>query len=56
MTTVVAAYGYIAAEEDPRQWQPHGVVQAPDELLHWVNCATPLAKSGVPVGRTSENA
>ena len=56
MTTVVAAYGYIAAEEDPRQWQPHGVVQTPDELLHWVNCAPPLAKGGVPIRRTPENA
>jgi phosphoglycolate phosphatase len=36
MTTVVAAYGYIADGEDPWQWQPHGVVHAPEELLHWV--------------------
>jgi phosphoglycolate phosphatase len=36
MTTVVAAYGYISVDEDPRQWQPHGVVNAPDELLHWM--------------------
>ena len=36
MTTVVAAYGYISAEEDPRQWQPHGVVTSPDELLQWM--------------------
>ena len=56
MTTVVAAYGYIAAEEDPRQWQPHGVVQTPEELLHWVNWAPPPANGGVPVRRTPENA
>ena len=37
MTTVVAAYGYIAADEDPRQWQPHGVVREPRELLVWVD-------------------
>jgi len=35
-TTIVAAYGYIPANEDPRQWQPHGMVNAPDELLHWM--------------------
>ena len=47
MTTVVAAYGYIAADEDPRQWQPHGVVNAPDELLHWLGRHAPLAVSGI---------
>ena len=43
MTTVVAAYGYIGSDEDPRQWQPHGVVNAPDELLGWLQHATPRA-------------
>jgi phosphoglycolate phosphatase len=38
MTTVVAAYGYLSDEEDPHQWQPHGVVHAPGELLRWVGC------------------
>jgi len=56
MTTVVAAYGYISAEEDPRQWQPHGVVQAPDELLHWVGCATAPATGGVPARGAAGNA
>jgi phosphoglycolate phosphatase len=37
MTTVVAAYGYIAADEDPRHWQPHGVVREPRELLAWID-------------------
>jgi phosphoglycolate phosphatase len=46
MTTVVAAYGYIAASEDPLQWQPHGVVRTPDELLHWMGQrATPAVSS-----------
>jgi len=36
MTTLVAAYGYIGEEEDPREWQPHGVVSSPTELLDWV--------------------
>jgi len=47
MTTVVAAYGYLAIDEDPRGWNPHGVVGEPVELLHWV------ARSGtVPAGAT----
>jgi len=37
MTTLVAAYGYIAVGEDPMQWQPHGVVATPDELLSWMD-------------------
>jgi phosphoglycolate phosphatase len=41
MTTVVAAYGYIPADEDPRQWRPHGVVAAPDELLAWMEHPAP---------------
>jgi phosphoglycolate phosphatase len=41
MTTVVAAYGYIPADEDPRQWRPHGVVTAPDELLAWMEHPAP---------------
>jgi len=36
MTTVVAAYGYLSADDDPLRWQPHGIVQAPGELLTWV--------------------
>jgi phosphoglycolate phosphatase len=41
MTTVVAAYGYISAGEDPLQWQPHGVVTSPDELLRWMEHRAP---------------
>jgi phosphoglycolate phosphatase len=35
MTTLVAAYGYLSAEDDPLGWQPHGIVQSPGELLAW---------------------
>jgi phosphoglycolate phosphatase len=41
MTTVVAAYGYISADEDPLQWQPHGIVASPDELLPWMERRAP---------------
>jgi len=47
MTTIVAAYGYISADEDLRQWQPHGVVNAPDELLDWLGRHAPRAVSGI---------
>jgi phosphoglycolate phosphatase len=36
MTTVVAAYGYLDAREDPMRWEPHGIVDAPLELLQWL--------------------
>jgi N-acetyl-D-muramate 6-phosphate phosphatase len=36
MTTLVAAYGYLAEDDDPRAWEPHGIVEAPGELLDWV--------------------
>jgi phosphoglycolate phosphatase len=45
MTTVVAAYGYISAAEDPQAWQPHGVVHSPDELLEWMDRRPPSALS-----------
>jgi len=37
MTTVVAAYGYLSAEDEPSRWQPDGIVASPDELLAWVH-------------------
>jgi phosphoglycolate phosphatase len=39
MTTVVAAYGYISAEDDPRSWQPAGMVTEPLQLLEWMDTA-----------------
>lgn len=46
MTTLVAAYGYLASDEDPRRWQPDGVVQAPRDLLDWMTSrAAPAARS-----------
>jgi phosphoglycolate phosphatase len=37
MATVIAAYGYISADDHPEQWQAHGIVQAPGELLGWLD-------------------
>jgi 2-phosphoglycolate phosphatase len=36
MQTVVAAYGYLSPEDQPLLWNPHGVVQRPEELLDWL--------------------
>lgn len=35
MTTIVAAYGYIEAGENPADWQADGLVRHPAELLDW---------------------
>jgi phosphoglycolate phosphatase len=40
MTTVVAAYGYISADDDPAGWQPTGIVAEPFELLDWIGAAS----------------
>jgi 2-phosphoglycolate phosphatase len=40
MLTVAAAYGYVAADEDPWSWQPDGVIAAPGELPAWVERAS----------------
>jgi phosphoglycolate phosphatase len=37
MQTVVAAYGYLGASDDPAAWKAHGVVHHPHELLDWVD-------------------
>ena len=36
MTTIVAAYGYIEAGENPADWQADGLVRHPAELLDWL--------------------
>jgi len=36
MTTVVAGYGYLSADDDPRRWQPDGIVDCPGDLLPWI--------------------
>lgn len=35
MTTIVAAYGYIEAGENPADWQADGLIRHPAELLDW---------------------
>jgi N-acetyl-D-muramate 6-phosphate phosphatase len=36
MQTVVAAYGYLGAEDRPASWNAHGIVDRPEQLLDWL--------------------
>ncbi len=36
MTTVVALFGYILADDDPAAWRADGMIDEPAELLDWV--------------------
>ena len=53
MTTVVAAYGYLSADDDPASWQPTGIVAEPRELLDWVGAAAASAVGERPVTNES---
>jgi phosphoglycolate phosphatase len=37
MTTLAAAYGYLAADEDPAEWRPDGIIERPEHVLEWIN-------------------
>lgn len=37
MRSVVALYGYIAPQDDPRDWQADTTIAAPHELLPWLD-------------------
>ena len=39
MTTIVAAYGYLSAEDEPANWAPTGIVDHPVALLAWLQPA-----------------
>ena len=47
MQTVVAAYGYLSPEDRPLLWNPHGVVERPEDLLDWLTLRH-LTPSEVP--------
>jgi 2-phosphoglycolate phosphatase len=36
MQTVVAAYGYLGAADDPKAWDATGIVHRPDEISGWL--------------------
>jgi N-acetyl-D-muramate 6-phosphate phosphatase len=48
MTTVVAGYGYLSAEDDPMSWLPSGVVTEPLQLLDWMDTALERAVGDQP--------
>jgi len=37
MSTLVAGYGYIAEHDQPENWNACGTVNAPSELLYWID-------------------
>jgi len=37
MRTVVAAYGYLGADDSPASWNATGIVDHPQQLLSWVD-------------------
>ena len=48
MTTVVAAYGYLSAEDDPGSWQPAGIIDEPAQMLDWMGAALARAVGQQP--------
>ena len=48
MTTVVASYGYLSAEDDPLSWQPSGTVTEPTQLLEWMGVTMARASGDLP--------
>lgn len=42
MRTLVAGYGYLRAEDDPRLWGADGLIETPAELLDWLRAESPL--------------
>jgi len=47
MTTVVAGYGYLSTDDDPRRWRPDGIVDCPGDLLSWIG-SDPLPATDRP--------
>lgn len=41
MATLTALYGYIAADQEPRDWSADGVLTTPGDLLLWLDGALP---------------
>jgi phosphoglycolate phosphatase len=39
MRTVVAAYGYIGAEDSPAEWNATGIIEHPRHMLDWLDVA-----------------
>ena len=37
MKTLVALFGYIGAQDDPKTWGASGLIQEPQEILNWLD-------------------
>jgi N-acetyl-D-muramate 6-phosphate phosphatase len=47
MQTIVAAYGYLGAGDDPLRWNPHGIIERPGDLLEWLDLRHPDTAVGL---------
>jgi len=36
MTTLVALWGYLGDADKPHEWQGHGIVKTPRDLIEWL--------------------
>jgi 2-phosphoglycolate phosphatase len=41
MSTLVAAYGYIGADECPEHWGADAIIQCPGEIIDWIGQCAP---------------
>jgi phosphoglycolate phosphatase len=41
MQTVAAAYGYLGPDDSPAAWNPHGIVERPEQVLDWLTLRLP---------------
>jgi phosphoglycolate phosphatase len=39
MRTVIAAYGYLSADDAPERWNASGIIDHPEQLLAWMDIA-----------------
>jgi phosphoglycolate phosphatase len=37
MQTIAAAYGYLGEDDDPAAWDPHGIIQRPEQVTEWLD-------------------
>jgi phosphoglycolate phosphatase len=35
--TLVALFGYISEQQQPQQWGADGMIETPQEIIHWLS-------------------
>jgi len=48
MRTLVARYGYLAAEDRPQDWLADGMIDRPEEILAWIRSGADVALEDNP--------